>query len=150
MFVLDTHVVSELRKTKAGKPNRNVAAWASGVSADALFISAITILELEAGVLLVQRRDRQQGALLRTWLDQQVLPVFSGRVLPVDTAVAQRCAALQAPDPRSDRDALIAATALAHNMIVVTSHVADFAATGVRLINPWNTVARPSGRGARR
>lgn len=149
MFVLHTHVVSELREAKAGKANRNVVAWASGVSADALFISAITILELEPGALLVQRRDTQQGALLRTWLDQHVLPVFSGRVLPVDTAVAQRCAALLVPDPRSDRDALIAATARAHNMIVVTRHVAASAATGVHLINPCDTVARPSGRGAR-
>ena len=107
MFVLDTNVVSELRKATAGKADRHVAAWAAGVPADALFVSAITILELETGVLLVQRRDPDQGALLRAWLDQRVLPAFAGRVLPVDTAVAQRCAALHVPDPRSERDALI-------------------------------------------
>lgn len=149
MFVLDTNVVSELRKAKAGKADRNVAAWASKVPADSLFVSAITILELETGVLLVQRRDPRQGALLRAWLDQYVLPAFSGRVLPVDTAVAQRCAALHVPDPRSDRDALIAATALVHHMTVVTRNVADFAATGAPLLNPWDTVAHPSGRGTR-
>ncbi len=149
MYILDTNVVSELRKAKAGKADRNVAAWAARVPADALFVSAITILELETGVLLVQRRDPKQGALLRTWLDQHVLPAFLSRVLPVDTAVAQRCAALHVPDPRSDRDALIAATAMVYSMIVVTRNVADFAATGVRLINPWDTVARPGGRGAR-
>ena len=100
-------------------------------------------------MLLVQRRDRPQGALLRAWLDRHVLPAFSGRVLPVDTAVAQRCAALHVPDPRSERDALMAATAMVHNMIVVTRSVADFAASGVPLINPWDSVARPGRRGAR-
>ncbi len=149
MFVLDTNVVSELRKAKAGKADRNVAAWASKVPASSLFVSAITILELETGVLLVLRRDPKQGALLRAWLDEAVLPAFSGRVLPVDTAVARQCAALHVPDPRSERDALIAATAMVHNMIVVTRNVADFEATGAPLLNPWDTVAPPGGRGAR-
>lgn len=149
MFVLDTNVVSELRKAKAGKADRNVAAWASKVPADALFVSAITILELETGVLLVQRRDPVQGALLRAWLDRHVLPAFAGRVLPVDTAVALRCAALHVPDPRSDRDALIAATAMVHSMTVVTRHLDDFAATGVPLLNPWDLAVRPGGRGRR-
>lgn len=149
MFVLDTNVVSELRKAKAGKADPNVATWAAGVPAAALFVSAITILELETGVLLVQRRDPKQGALLRVWLDQHVLPAFSGRVLPVDTAVAQRCAALHVPDPRSERDALIAATAMVHSMTVVTRNVVDFAATGAPLLNPWDAVARPVKRKAR-
>lgn len=104
MFVLDTSVVSELRKAKAGKADRNVAAWAGSVPATALYISVITILELETGVLLVQRRDPAQGALLRAWLDQHVSPAFSGRVLPTDIAVAQRCAALHVPDPRAERE----------------------------------------------
>jgi hypothetical protein len=149
MFVLDTNVVSELRKVKAGKADRNVAMWASRVPAETLYVSVITILELETGVLLGQRRDPAQGALLRAWLDRHVLPAFADRVLPVDTAVAQRCAALQVPDPRSDRDALIAATAMLHSMTVVTRNVADFAATGVALLNPWDTVAQPGGRGTR-
>jgi len=150
MFVLDTNVVSELRKAKAGKADRHVAAWAASVSAEALYLSAISILELETGVLLVQRRDPRQGALLRQWLDRHVLPAFSGRVLPVDTAVAQRCAALHVPDPKSDRDALIAATAMVHRMTVVTRNVADFAATGAPVLDPWSPVARPPrGSGSR-
>jgi predicted nucleic acid-binding protein len=149
MFVLDTNVVSELRKAKAGKADRGVVSWASGVPPEDLFVSVITILELETGVLLVQRRDPKQGALIRSWLDQDVLPAFSGRVLSVDTAVAQRCAALHVPDPRSERDALIAATAMVHNMTVVTRNVADFQATGVSLLNPWDTAPRPRGRGRR-
>jgi predicted nucleic acid-binding protein len=149
MFVLDTNVISELRKAKAGKADRHVAAWASSVPVESLFVSAVTILELETGVLLVERRDPKQGDLLRAWLDQQVRPAFSGRVLPVDQDVARKCAALHVPDPRSDRDALIAATALVHRMTVVTRNAADFEATGVSLLNPWHFVAPPGGRGKR-
>ena len=137
MFVLDTNVVSELRKVRFGKANANVAAWAQGVDAAALFVSAITILELELGVLLIERKDAVQGAMLRAWLDLQVLPEFAGRTLPVDGAVAQRCARLHVPDKRGERDALIAATALVHGMTLVTRNLADFRPTGVNLLNPW-------------
>ncbi len=137
MFVLDTNVVSELRKVRFGKADANVAAWAQAVDAAALFVSAITIMELELGVLLIERKDAVQGAMLRTWLDLQVLPEFAGRTLPVDSAVAQRCARLHVPDKRGERDALIAATALVHGMTLVTRNTADFKATGVNLLNPW-------------
>jgi len=137
MFVLDTNVVSELRKVQLGKANTNVASWAASVDAADLFVSAITIMELELGVLSIERRDATQGAMLRSWLEQHVLPEFSRRTLPVDTAVAQRCARLHVPDKRSERDALIAATALVHGMIVVTRNTADFAPTGVSLVDPW-------------
>lgn len=139
MYLLDTNVVSELRKAKSGKANKKVTAWAKSVSAESLFLSAITILELETGILLIERRDSTQGALLRAWLDGHVLPAFSGRILAVDVAVAQRCAKLHIPDPRADRDALIAATALVHGMTVVTRNVADFEAAGVELLNPWGS-----------
>ncbi len=141
MFILDTNVVSELRKVRTGKADASVAAWSTSVDAAALFVSAITIMELETGVLQVERRDATQGAMLRAWLDQHVLPEFTGRVLPIDTAVAQRCARLHVPDRRSERDALIAATALVHGMAVVTRNVADFAATGVTILNPWDVLS---------
>jgi len=137
MYVLDTNVVSELRKVLLGKADLNVAAWAQSVDAANLFVSAITILELELGVLSIERKDATQGAMLRSWLEQQVLPEFSGRTLPVDTAVAQRCAQLHVPDKRGERDALIAATALVHGMTVITRNVADFLPTGVAIVNPW-------------
>ncbi|GAA0431867.1 type II toxin-antitoxin system VapC family toxin [Massilia aurea] len=137
MFVLDTNVVSELRKVRLGKANTNVTAWAESVDAADLFVSAITIMELELGVLSIERKDAAQGAMLRSWLEQHVLPEFARRTLPVDTAVAQRCARLHVPDKRSERDALIAATALVHGMTVVTRNTADFAPTGVSLIDPW-------------
>jgi predicted nucleic acid-binding protein len=137
MFVLDTNVVSELRKVRLGKANTNVTAWAESVDAADLFVSAITIMELELGVLSIERKDATQGAMLRSWLEQQVLPEFARRTLPVDTVVAQRCAQLHVPDKRSERDALIAATALVHGMTVVTRNTADFVPTGVSLIDPW-------------
>ena len=137
MFVLDTNVVSELRKVQLGKADTNVTAWTASVDAADLFVSAITIMELELGVLSIERKDATQGAMLRSWLEQHVLSEFSGRTRPVDTAVAQRCARLHVPDKRGDRDALIAATALVHGMTVVTRNVADFKPTGVPLVNPW-------------
>jgi predicted nucleic acid-binding protein len=115
--------------------------WADRADASALYISAITVLELDTGVLLMERRDAKQGAALRAWLNEQVLTEFKDRVLAIDTAVARRCAGLHVPDPRAERDALIAATALVHGMTVVTRNTEDFGATGVRLLNPWETAA---------
>jgi len=138
MFLLDTNVVSELRKASSGKADRNVTKWAAGISAEDMFLSAVTILELEHGVLLMERRDRTQGAILRRWLENRVLPAFDGRILPIDAEVARICARLHVPDPRSDRDALIAAAALVHQLKVVTRNTADFMPMGVALLNPWD------------
>lgn len=137
MFVLDTNVVSELRKVQSGKANPNVARWAESVDAGTLFVSVITILELEIGVLRAERRDARQGAVLRAWFENKVLPEFSGRTLSIDTTVARRCARMHVPDPRSERDALIAATADVHGMTVVTANAGDFSPTGVPVFNPW-------------
>ncbi|CAG4886018.1 Toxin FitB [Paraburkholderia gardini] len=135
MFLLDTNVVSELRVPK--RADINVLAWASSQPVAAQFLSAITVLELELGVLRMERKDAVQGAALRTWLDGQVLPQFAGRVLAFDQSVAMRCAKLHVPDPRAERDAVIAATALVHGMTVVTRNTDDFILTGVPLLNPW-------------
>jgi len=135
MFLLDTNVVSELRRPE--KANRDVLAWANGVPAASFFLSAISILEIEIGALLIARRDIAQGAALRAWIDDQLLPRFEGRILAVDTVVARRCAHLHVPDPRAERDALIAATAMVHGLTVVTRNVADFERVGVPLLNPW-------------
>ena len=137
MYMLDTNVVSELRKAKSGKADANVVAWAASVPAGGLFISAITVLELEMGVLQLERRDASQGAVLRSWMTSHVLPAFAGRVLPVDVAVALQCAQLHVPNRCAERDALIAATALVHGMTVVTRNVADFQSTGAPMLSPW-------------
>lgn len=137
MYVLDTNVVSELRKIRLGRADPQVAQWADSVAYVDLYLSAITVQELEIGVLLAERRDPTQGAMFRAWIDNHVLPAFAGRVLPVDTAVAQRSAKLHIPDPHPVRDSLIAATALVHGMTVVTRNIVDFAASGVMLLNPW-------------
>lgn len=137
MYLLDTNVISELRKANSGKANAGVISWAANALTNSLFISVISVLELEIGVLSIERRDASQGAILRSWMDNHVLPAFMERVLPIDTAVAQRCAILHVPDPKSDRDALIAATALVHGMTIVTRNVADFESTGVEVMNPW-------------
>lgn len=137
MYLLDTNVVSELRKVRTGKADARVTAWAQVTPASEMFLSAISVLELELGLLLVERRDRAQATLLRVWLEQHVLPAFDGRILPVDTAVARHCAKLHVPDPRAERDALIAATALVHGLTVVTRNVSDFEATNVGLLNLW-------------
>ena len=137
MYILDTNVVSELRKGK--KADRNVRVWAQTLPAASLYLSVVSILELEVGILLVERRDPKQGGILRAWMDGHVLPSFSGRILAIDTVVAQRCAALHVPNPRSDRDALIAATALVHSMTVVSRNVTHFQPTGVAVVNPWQS-----------
>ena len=141
MYLLDTNVVSELRKIRLGKADRHVAKWAESLDAADLFISVITVQELEFGVLLAERRDPSQGAVLRTWLNDHVLPAFNDRILTVDVAVAQRSARLHVPNPRPVRDGLIAATALVHGMTVVTRNAADFEPTGVAVLNPWGRVA---------
>jgi predicted nucleic acid-binding protein len=135
MFLLDTNVISELRRPD--KADRNVMAWANVQPLSGFFMSSISILEIELGALRVARKDAAQGALLRSWLDDQILTRFEERILPIDTAVAQRCARLHVPDPRAERDALIAATALVHGLTVVTRDVTDFSPMGVALINPW-------------
>jgi predicted nucleic acid-binding protein len=138
MFLLDTNVVSELRKVRSGRADANVAAWSRETPGTSLYLSAIVIQELEIGVLQIERRDAPQGALLHAWLEDHVLPVFANRILPVDIAVARRSAELHVPDARPYRDSLILATALVHGMTLVTRNVADFAGCGVPILNPWD------------
>ena len=134
MFLLDTNVISELRKPQADPA---VVAWAKGVAAYKLYISAITLLEIETGILRLQRRDSSQAAILRTWLEGHVIPAFAGRVLSIDSQVARRCARLHVPDRSNECDALIAATALVHDMTIVTRNAKDFTFDGIAVINPW-------------
>ena len=134
MYLLDTNVVSELRKAQADPA---VVAWAHSIPAYKLYISAITLLEIETGILRIERQDPTQAAPLRNWLEAHVIPAFAGRVLSVDSIVARRCARLYVPDRSNECDALIAATALVHGLTVVTRNTKDFALSGAPLLNPW-------------
>lgn len=136
MLLLDTNVISALRRPDRLPPD--VTEWADSADADQFYISAISILEIEQGILAKERVDRATGDILRAWFRKDVLGVFEDRIIPIDTEVAMRCAALHVPDPQPERDGLIAATALVHSMTVVTRNIADFEKTGVRLFNPWS------------
>jgi predicted nucleic acid-binding protein len=138
MFLLDTNVISELRRRARANPN--VVQWADGIPAAQFFLSSISLLEIERGALQIARKDETQGKILRAWIDDHVLGRFEGRILAVDSTIALRCARLHIPDPHSERDALIAATALVHSLTIVTRNVDDFTATGVSLFNPWDPV----------
>jgi toxin FitB len=142
MYLLDTNIISESRKLGSPRIDPHVADWFNRTDADQTFLSAMTLFELERGILLMERRDAAQGLLLRRWLNHQVLPSYEDRILPMSDAVARRCAAMHIPNPKAERDAWIAATAIDAGLILATRNVSDFAEMGVQLFNPF-TVTPP-------
>jgi len=137
MILLDTDVVSGLRRPERAHPN--LVRWASRNDLSELYLSAVTVLEIEVGVLQIERRDAKQGRVLRSWFEERILAGFADRILPLDLEAARRCAPLHVPNRRPDRDAMIAATAIARGIPVATRNTADFTPTGVHLVNPWET-----------
>ena len=142
MYLLDTGVVLELRKARAGQSDPGLAAWAAGVARQKLFISALNLLEMESAAARLARKDRAAGLLVRQWIDDRVMPAFEGRVLPVDAAVVRRRAQLPYANTR---DGLLAATALEHGLTFVTRKVSAFRAGRVKLLNPSGVSAQPAG-----
>lgn len=135
--LVDTNVVSELRKPDE-RVDPHVRAWATARRRDELYLSVISVLEIQVGIARLERRDPESAARLGAWFTERVLAAFDRRMLPVDLPVARRAAELHVPDPRPERDALIAATALVHSLVVVTRNVAGFAPMGVEVVDPWN------------
>jgi len=135
MFLLDTNVISELRRRRKTHPQ--VHTWARSVPIEQLFLSVVTVMEIEQGILLLDRRDSLQAGVLKRWLSTLLLPRFEGRILPFDLAAAFHCATLHVPDPKPDRDSMIAATASIHGLTIVTRNTKDFENCGVATLNPW-------------
>jgi predicted nucleic acid-binding protein len=140
MFLLDTNIISESRKLGTSRIDPRVARWFSRVDAETSFVSAMTVFELERGVRQMERRDAKQGSVLRRWLDDQIMTTYEHRTLPLSRAVALICAGLHIPDPKSERDAWIAATAIDAGLTLVSRNTGDFAKMGVGLINPFEQV----------
>ena len=136
-LLLDTNVVSELRKVRNGKAHPAVSAWLTLVDHETMFISVFTLFEIEYGIRLLERRDRRQALLLHRWLEESVIPAFAGNTLPIETSISRQAAQLRALQPRQVPDTFLAATALVHRMTVVTRNVRDFDSMGVRVLNPW-------------
>jgi toxin FitB len=137
MYLLDTNIISESRKLGTSRINAHAAQWLEEIDAETTFISAMTIFELERGVQQMERRDAKQGAALRNWFDDQVMTAYEHRTLPLTRTVAMVCAGLHIPDPKSERDAWIAATALDAKLTLVSRNVSDFANMGVGMVNPF-------------
>ena len=135
MYLLDTNVISALRRPEKADPL--LREWAACVPVSRFYLSVISILEIDHGLLLKLHKDKKQGDLLRAWVDNEVLPRFEGRILSINVDIALQCAKLHVPDPQPERDALIAATALVHKLTVVTRNENDFVPAGVQVINPW-------------
>ena len=141
MYLLNTNVLSEIRKISQGKAHPAVAAWAERVDFDRCYLSVITLLEIEQGILRVRHRgDEAQFARLENWLEGMVLPTFDTRILPVDRHTARVCARLHIPDCRPYNDALIAACAIRHDLTLVTRNTRDFQDLRVPLLNPFGEI----------
>lgn len=140
MFLLDTGIVLDLRQARAGQADAGLAGWAAAQPLPRLFLSALSLLELENAAARLGRRDRAAGLVMRDWIDSRVMPAFEGRVLPVDAAVVRRRAQLPYANTR---DGLLAATALEQGLTFVTHRVSAFRAGRVKLLNPSGYVAPP-------
>ena len=139
MFLLDTNILSEIRKISQGRADPALAHWVQAIDFDRCHLCVITLLEIEQGILRVQHRgDEAQFLRLEKWLNDTVLPTFGTHILPIDAHTARICARLHVPDQRPYNDALIAACAIRHGLTLVTRNTRDFAALQVPLLNPFS------------
>lgn len=139
MFLLDTNVISELRKIKIGKANKGLEIWSKNHNKKIMFLSVISLLELEIGALSLERKDPKQGTVIRMWIDEIIKPKFKDRIIPVSTKTVLICSKMHIPNRKSITDSLIAATAIEHNLTVITRNEKDFEETGAKIFNPFSS-----------
>ena len=137
MYLLDTNIVSELRKLETGKIHPQVYRWIKSNGFTHTYISAVTLAEIQTGILSLARKDKAQAASLDNWFTNRLLPAYRTKTLPVDTKVALIYAQLNVPNKRPINDAYIAATAIAHNLKLVTRNIQDFQGMPITLENPF-------------
>lgn len=140
MYLLDTNIISEMRKVKSGKANPNLTAWLAQQDSNSFYTSAVVMMELERGILGIERKDPQQGRALRAWFDSMAAALLAGRVLPINETTAAICAKLHIPDRSPENDAWIAATARQYGLTLATRNTKDFEPMGIRLCNPFEAV----------
>lgn len=138
MYLLDTNVVSELRKIKTAKAHQGLSQWLSSIQPEQLYINTIVLMELKKGIFLKQRKDPKQAQVLQIWLDTVIRPAFAQRTLNIDENTIDICAKLHVPNKRPENDAWIGAMAIAYNMVLVTRNVKDYAGLPVKILNPFN------------
>ena len=137
MYLLDTNIISEMRRLPKGKADAGLTTWAKSVNTHAFYTCTVVMMELERGVLGLERKDPIQGQILRIWFENTVKSAFQQRILSIDNETARLCANLHVPDKAPENDAWIAAIAIKHNLILVTRNTADFQDMGIRLLNPF-------------
>ncbi len=154
MYLLDTGVMLDLREARSPGADPGLAAWAERTPAQRMFLSALTLLELENAAAVAGRRGKEFGAAWRDWLDRQVVPAFEGRIMPVDAAVVRRRAQIANVD---DREGILAATALVHNLTLVTASPDTYRTSRAKVLDParyepegeagddWREAARSGG-----
>ncbi|WP_228777398.1 type II toxin-antitoxin system VapC family toxin [Lonepinella koalarum] len=138
MFLIDTNVISELRKIPLGDANVNVSEWAMRIPEEHIFISVVSIMEIKRGILTLQRRDPTQAKIIQQWFENIIKAQFQSRILPINLKTAEICATLHAPNKRPENDAWIAAIALEHNLTLATRNVKDFDIAELKIFNPWD------------
>lgn len=136
MYLLDTNIISATRRRMPD--NASVFEWLATVDNTLIYTNAIVMMELERGILSMERKDKQQGKILRLWFEDTVKPSFAERILSITDKTAQICAKIHIPDHAPENDAWIASTAIEHRLILVTRNVADFKKIAVKLFNPFD------------
>ena len=138
MYLLDTNVISETRKIKSGKVNQGVLRWLNDKPTALLYTCEIVMMEIQRGILLIQRKDPVQAEYLQRWFDKTIIPRFENRVLTINKRATQLCASFHVPNPRHENDTWIASIAKANELILVTRNIKDFQDLPIKVINPFN------------